>query len=626
MTSTWYRNAAYSLAVGTALTFPTGAFAEDTIVSHGISAYGDLKYPADYKHFEYVNPNAPQGGTLTLRPSRGGSTFDSFNNYILKGARVTGLAGLSATLMTSSLDEPDSMYVYLAESLEYPKDRSWVTFKMRKDATFSDGVPITAHDVVFTRDILIEKGHPFYKNVFFKDFESVEALDDHTVKFTFKEGANTRDLPQYAGGLAILPKHYWADRDFGESGTDIPVGSGEYTITDFEPGLFVKYCKIDNYWNKDHPANVGTGNFDCIRYEYFKDGDVSFEAFKSGAYLLREENTSKKWKTQYDFPAVENGWVKTEQIPDGNPQSNQGIWLNLRKPQFDNIKTREALQHLFNFEWTNKTVFYDSYSRSDSFWENTPMQASGMIPDDELALLEPYRDQLPASVFDEPAYVPPVMKDDKFDRRALRKALKLFEEGGWTLDGPTLKNANGEPLKIEFIDDNDDFLHILTPIIDTMKRAGVTASFTQIDRAQMVERMKNYDFDVLVAGYGVSLSPGEEIAQLYGSVGIEQLGGANLSGYGSDAVDDLIKKVGAAKTREEMQLTIRAIDRVLRATHIRIPNWYLAEDRLAYWDVFGRPDIKPKYDLGASSTWWFDQDKYDALIDAGALTKPSASK
>jgi microcin C transport system substrate-binding protein len=593
--------------------------AEETTISHGISAYGDLKYPADYKHFDYVNPDAPQGGTLKLRPSTGGATFDSFHNYILKGARVTGLQMLSDSLLTPSADEPDSSYLYMAESMEYPEDRSWVTFKIRKDATFSDGVPITAHDVIFTRDILIEKGHPFYKNVFFKDFENIEALDDHTVKFTFKEGANTRDLPQYAGGLAILPKHYWADRDFGKSGTDIPVGSGEYTITDFEPGLFVKYCKIDNYWAKDHPANVGTGNFDCIRYEYFKDGDVSFEAFKSGEYLVREENTSKKWKTAYDFPAIEKGWVQTEELADGNPQANQGIWLNLRKPKFENIKTREALQHLFNFEWTNKTVFYDSYTRSDSFWENSPMQASGTIPPEELALLEPYRDQLIPSVFDEPAFLPPIMKQDKFDRRALRKANKLLAEAGWVLENGVLTNDKGQPLKIEFIDDNDDFLHILTPIIDTMKRAGIDARFKQIDRAQFIERAKNYDYDVLVRGYSTSLSPGEEIAQLYGSVGIEQLGGANTAGFGHPAVDDLIKQVGAAKSREEMHVAVRAIDRVLRAYHIRIPNWHLAADRLAYWDVFGRPDLKPKYALGVIGTWWFDQDKYDAMIAQGAL-------
>jgi microcin C transport system substrate-binding protein len=619
MTFNWYRTTARTLVLGSVVAYASVAYAQETIKSHGISAYGDLKYPADYKHFEYVNPDAPQGGTLTLRPSTGGATFDSFNNYILKGARVTGLGLLSDSLLTPSADEPDSSYLYMAESMEYPEDRSWVTFKIRKDATFSDGVPITAHDVVFTRDILIEKGHPFYKNVFFKEFESIEALDDHTVKFSFKEGANTRDLPQYAGGLAILPKHYWADKDFGESGTDIPVGSGGYTIADFEPGLFVKYCKIDNYWAKDHPANVGTGNFDCIRYEYFKDGDVSFEAFKSGAYLVREENTSKKWKTQYDFPAVKTGLVKTEELPDGNPQANQGIWMNLRKAKFQNIKTREALQHLFNFEWTNKTVFYDSYSRSDSFWENSPMQAEGMITPEELALLEPYRDQLIPSVFDEPAYVPPVMKQDKFDRRALRAANKLLAEAGWKLDKGVLKDENGQPLTIEFIDDNDDFLHILTPIIDTMKRAGIDAKFKQIDRAQMIERAKNYDYDVLVRGYSTSLSPGEEIAQLYGSVGIEQLGGANTAGFGHPAVDDLIKKVGAAKTREEMHVAVRAIDRVLRAYHIRIPNWYLAADRLAYWDVFGRPDIKPEFALGVVGTWWFDQDKYDDLVAKGAF-------
>ncbi|GLQ36377.1 ABC transporter substrate-binding protein [Amylibacter marinus] len=614
----WCKTSFKSVAVFSVLMAPM-AHAQDTIISHGISSYGDLKYPADYKHFDYVNPNAPQGGTLTMLPKYGGATFDSFNQFILKGANVTALGNMYASLLTGSLDEPDSAYVYLAESIEYPEDRSWVVFKMRRDGRFHDGMPITAHDVVFSYDILLEKGHPFYKNVAFKDYHSVEALDDYTVKFTFKEGANTRDLPISAGGLSILPKHYWQDRDFAESSLDIPVGSGEYTIANFEAGQFVEYCKVDDYWGKDLPANVGTGNFDCYRYEYFRDGDVAFEAFKAGDYLFREENTSKKWKTQYDFPAVEKGWVKQTLAPDATPASSQGIWINLRRPQFQNVKTREALQYLFNFEWTNKTVFYDSYSRSDSFWENSDMEASGMITPEELALLEPYRDSLPAAVFDEPVFVPPVMKTQKFDRSALRKANKLLAEAGWVLDGGLLKNAAGETLSIEFIDDSDDFLHILTPIIDTMKRAGIDAKFTQIDRPQMIERRKSYDFDMLVVGYRTSLSPGEEIAQQYGSVSITQQDSANIAGYGSPAVDALIKQVGSAKSRAEMRVAVRAIDRILRAEHIRVPNWYLPADRLAYWDVFGRPDVQPKYDNGVISTWWMDQEKLDALKAQGAL-------
>lgn len=614
----FYRNTFGAILIGMALVTPM-AHAEETITSHGISAYGDLKYPSDFKHFDYVNPNAPQGGTLTMLPRFGGATFDSFNRYILKGAPATATQLLNGALLAPSEDEADSYYGYIAKTLEYPKDRSWVRFNMRKEATFADGVPITAHDVVFSFNTLIEKGHPFYKTVIYKDVASVTAEDDHTVMFKFKDGANTRDLPTTVGAMPIFATHYWKENDFSESSLDVPVGSGEYTITDFVAGQYVKYCKIDNYWAKDHPINVGTGNFDCLKYEYFKDGDVAFEAFKSAQYLFREEYKSKRWKTQYDFPAFEKEWVKTDLLPDSNPQSNQGIWINLRRDKFKNVKTREALQYLFNFEWTNKTVFFGAYERSDSFWENTPMQADGMISEAELALLEPFRDQLPARVFDEPAYVPPVLKDDKFDRRALRKANKLLAEAGWVLDNGVLKDSNGEPLTIEIIDDNDDSLHILTPFIDNLLRAGIDAKFVQVDRAQLIERRKTYDFDVMQVGYVVNLSPSENIAQLYGSVSANQEDGANMSGVAIPAVDELIKKVGAAQSREEMQVAIRAIDRILRAEHIRIPNWFLAQDRVAYWDVFGRPEIKPEYGQGVISTWWFDQDKYDALVAQGAL-------
>jgi microcin C transport system substrate-binding protein len=600
----------------------SAVLAEETIVSHGISSFGDLKYPADFKHFDYVNPAAPQGGTISFQGTGASRTFDSLNPFILKGESAQGLGLLYDSLMTGSGDEADSSYVYVAESIEYPEDRSWVIFKMRPEARFADGVPMTAHDVVFSYDIIIEKGHPYFKSIAFKDFETVEALDDHTVKFTFKEGAKTRDLPATAGGLSILPKHYWADRDFGESSLDIPIGSSEFKVNAFEPGRYIEYCKIDDYWLKDHPANVGSGNFDCFRYEYFKDNSVSFEAFKSGAYLFHEEFTSKNWATLYTgekFPALAKGHVVKESLPDSRPSGTQGIWINTRLDKFKNPKTREALGYLFNFEWSNQALFYGIYERTDSFWENSPMQASGLLEGDELALLEPYRDQLPASVFAEPAFTPPVLKNDKFDRKALRKASKLLDEAGWKLVNGQRVNDKGEVLEVSFIDDSIGFERIINPIIDSMKRAGIKSSFTQIDPAQMQERQKHYDFDVLVGRLTMSLSPGEELARIFGTVGAENPGQSNFSGISHPVVDDLIIKIGGAKTRPEMETAVKALDRVLRSLHIWVPNWYKGSHNVAYWDVFGRPETKPLYSRGVIGTWWFDQAKHDDLKAKGAL-------
>lgn len=595
-----------------------GTTAAGTIVSHGISAFGDLKYPAGFAHFDYVNPDAPQGGTMSFRGTGGSQTFDSLNAFILKGEPAQGLGLLYDSLLAASADEPDSSYGLVAESLEYPADRSWVTFTMRPEATFSDGTPITAEDVVFTWQVLMEKGEPYYQ-IMLQDIATVEALDPHRVKFTFREGAATRDLPSLAGGLSILPKHYYDTVDFSASTLTPPVGSGAYVIADVKPGKSIKYCKNPDYWGKALPVNIGTGNFGCIVYQYFADNTAAFEALKVGDYLFHEEFFSSLWATAYDFPAIENGWVKRETIPDGRPSGTQGFWMNLRRDKLQDPRVREAIGLMFNFEWTNATLFAGLYERTTSFFQNSPMAASGLPEGEELAVLEKYRAELPPEIFTEPAYEPPVNKPEKTDRAAIRKASKLLDEAGWKVGPGGLRvNDRGEKLSIEFIDDNPSFERVTNPFIQNLRQVGIDASYRQIDPAQMQERQKNFDYDIIPGRLVMSLSPSIELRTLYGSSGADSPGTLNWTGLADPVVDALIEDIIASDSRPQMEARVRALDRVMRQKQIWVPNWSKASFWVAYWDVFGRPETPPLYSRG-DSYWWFDQAKYDKLKAEGAL-------
>ena len=590
----------------------------ETIVSHGISAFGDLKYPEGFAHFDYVNPDAPQGGTMSFRGTGGSQTFDSLNTFILKGEPAQGLALLYDSLLAGSADEPDSSYGLVAESLEYPPDRSWVTFTMRPEATFSDGVPITAEDVVFTYEVLMEKGEPFYQ-IMLQDIASVEALDPHTVKFTFKDGAAKRDLPQLAGSLSILPKHYYDTVEFGESTLVPPVGSGAFVVADVQPGRSIKYCKNPDYWGKDLPVNVGTNNFECILYQYFADNTAAFEALKVGDYLFHEEFFSSLWATAYDFPAIKNGWIKRETIPDGRPSGTQGYWMNLRREKLSDPRVREAIGLMFNFEWSNATLFAGLYDRTTSFFQNSPMAASGLPEGEELAVLEKYRADLPPEIFTEPAYVPAVNKPEKTDRAAIRRASKLLDEAGWTVGpGGLRKNDKGETLTIEFIDDNPSFERVTNPFIQNLRQVGIDARYRQIDAAQMQDRQKNFDYDIIPGRLVMSLSPSIELRTLYGSSGADSPGTLNWSGLSDPVVDALIEDVIDSDSRPQMEARVRALDRVMRQKQIWVPHWSKASFWIAYWDVFGRPEAPPLYSRG-DSAWWFDQAKYDKLKAEGAL-------
>lgn len=592
--------------------------AGETIVSHGISTFGDLKYPEGFAHFDYVNPDAPQGGTMSFRGTAASQTFDSLNAFILKGEAAQGLGLLYDSLLTASADEPDSAYSLIAESLEYPPDRSWVIFEMRPEATFSDGVPITAEDVVFTWQVLLEKGAPSYR-IILRDIETVEALGPHRVKFTFRADSPKRDLPALAGSLSILPKHYYETVEFADSTLDPPVGSGQFVVDAVQPGRSIRYCKNPAYWGKDLPVNVGVNNFDCYVYQYFADNNAAFEALKVGDYLFHQEFFSILWATAYDFPALKKGWVTRQEIPDNTPSGAQGYWFNLRRERFQDPRVREAIGLMFNFEWTNETLFYGVYKRTDSFFENSPMQAGGMLEGEELAVLEAFRDELPPEIFTEPAYTPPVQGPQQTDRAAIRRASRLLDEAGWTVgQGGLRRNPAGQTLQVRFVDDNSAMERVINPYVANLRRIGIDASYTQIDPAQMQQRQEDFDYDIIPARYSMSLSPSIELRQIFGSDAADAAGSANLTGIADPVVDALIEKIVTSTSREELDVRVRALDRVLRFKQIWVPNWYSGKYLVAYWDVFGQPEVKAPYARG-DAYWWIDQEKYDDLRAKGAL-------
>jgi microcin C transport system substrate-binding protein len=588
----------------------------EIIVSHGISAFDDLKYPEGFPHFDYVNPDAPRGGEFSTWAF---GTFDSLNPYILRGTAAQGATLLYDSLMVSSADEPDAMYGLVAETIEYPPDRSWAIFNMRPEATFADGAPVTAEDVVFSFEVLREKGQPAYR-VFLDDIESVEALDEHRVRFDFREDAEKRELPMTAAGLPIFSAAYWEGRDFAASTLEAPLGSGPYRVLRVDAGRNVIYERRDDYWAWDLPIMQGRINFDRIRYEYFADYTAAFEAFKGGAYHFRTEFMSLIWATGYDFPALNRGWVVRESLPDGRPNGTQGFFFNLRRPILEDIRVREAIAMMFNFEWSNATLFHDLYERTVSFWENSYLRAEGMPPEAELALLEPIRDLLPEEIFTEPAYEPPVWSVQALDRAARREAGRLLDEAGWTMQGAVRRNADGRALRVEFLNDSPSFDRIINPYIENLRQIGVDAVHVRVDSAQRTEREKSFAFDVTSRRYSMSLTPGAGLRGMFGSVSADIPDASNIMGLAHPGVDALIREVERAETREDLDNAVRALDRVLRALHVWVPNWYNPNHNVAYLDVYRRPEQGlPPYEMGELDFWWYDQERAAELRAAGAF-------
>ena len=571
--------------------------------SHGLSAFGDLAQPEDFEAFAYVDPDAPKGGALSLIGWGGVTTFNSLNNYILKGDAAQGLELLFDSLMVRASDEPDAVYGLIAESAEVAEDGKSVTFSLRPEARFSDGTPVNADDVVFSFDVLKEKGHPLFSQML-RDVEKAEALDPATVRYTF-EGDLVRDLPLTVAGLPVLSKAFYTDRKFDETTLEPPLGSGPYLVDDLKQGRNITYRRNPDYWAKDLPVNKGRWNFDTIRFEYFRDRTAGMEAFKAGTYDLREEFTSKVWATEYDFPAIRDGRVKKDTLPDMTPSGTQGFFINTRRDKFKDKRVREALGLAFDFEWTNRNMFFNLYDRTQSYFENSPMKAEGEPSDAERALIE----QLDVEVDPDalgPVPLPPVSDGSGRDRASLQRASKLLDEAGWRIKDKKRVNDKGEPLTVEFLTFEPTFERIVAPYVKNLSLLGIDARIRRVDPAQYQQRLKDFEYDITTQRYVMRNTPGVELRSYFGSQSADLNGSLNLAGIKDPAVDALIEKIIGAETREDMQTAARALDRVLRAGHYWVPHWYKASHTIAYWDKFGQPETKPKFDRGILDTWWYE--------------------
>ncbi len=592
---------------------------QPTTVSHGVSAFGDLKYPPDFQHFEYANPDAPKGGTWST--GYGAVTFDSFNPFILKGNAAEGVSGLVFdSLMATAADEPDSMYGLIAETAELPGDRSWVAFDLRPEAVFQDGSPITADDVVFSFETLRDKGHPTYR-VLLEPVTGVTAEGPRRVRYEFAADAAKRDLPMLVAGLPVFSKKYYTEHDFAESNLTPPLGSGPYRIGKWQAGQSTTFERVRDYWAAELPVNRGRWNFDEVRIEYYRDRSAAFEAFKAGAFRFNEEFSSQSWATQYTpeaFPAVASGAVKVEALPDNRPAGTQGFWFNLRRAKFQDPRVREAMALAFDFEWSNGTLFYDQYERTDSFFEGGPMQAEGPPTPGEKAILERFADKLPPELLSDAAYVPPVTDGSGRNRQNLHRAGELLEEAGWTVVNG-VRQKDGKPLEVEFLLGSDGFERIVAPYVKNLQKIGVTATIRQVDPSQYQKRMQDFDYDIVVSRKSMSLTPGVELRDYFGSASVDSPGSQNTAGIADPVVDGLIDIIERADSRATLTDAVKALDRVLRAKHIWVPQWHKGTHTIAYWDVFDRPAIKPLYDRGVTDLWWIDAEKLAALQAAGTI-------
>ncbi len=595
------------------------ARAAEGVESHGMSAFGDLAYPADFSHFKYVNPEAPKGGTYSELPGNravNGTflTFTSLNAYILKGQAPYGMDKTFATLMVASGDEPDSLYGLAARSVRISEDGLTYRFTLRPEAKFHDGSKLTAQDVAFSLNILKEKGHPLISQRM-RDVNGAEAVDDATVVVRFAE-KRARDVPLMVAGLPIFSRAYYTARPFDESTFDVPLGSGPYKVGRVEPGRSIEFERVKDWWGAELPVARGQNNFDIIRYEYFRDREAGFEGFTSKTYLFREEFTSRTWATRYDFPALKEGRVKQDTIPDDTPSGAQGWFINTRREKFKDRRLREALIDAFDFEWTNKTIMYGAYDRTHSVFQNSPMMAKGKPSAEELALLEPFRGKVPEEVFGEP-YVPPVTDGSGQDRKWLREGSRLLDAAGYVLKNGKRVLPSGEPITIEFLSDEPTFEPHHMPYIKNLKILGIDATLRQVDPVQYRRRVDDFDFDITTDRMGFTSTPGDELRPYFSTRSAAVKGSQNLAGIADPVVDTLIETIIAAKTRADLVTACRALDRVIRAGRYWVPQWYKASHWIAYWDVFGRPEKQPRYFRGIPDTWWHDPVKAQKLERAG---------
>ena len=588
-----------------ALLIGSVAYAQSPAPVHAIAMHGEPKYGPDFQHFDYVNPDAPKGGSLRTA-SRG--TFDSFNPFIPKGNAVSTRS--IETLLTSSADEAFTEYGLIAESMEVPDDRSWVIFNLNPKARWHDGVPITADDVVWSFETLLTQGRENYRT-YYGSVDKVEKLAERRVKFQFKEQEN-RELPLIVGQLPILPKHYWETKEFGSTTLEPPLGSGPYRIKDFEPGRYVVYERVADYWGADLPVNRGQNNFDTQRVDFFLDDTAIRLALKSQDVDFRFENQAKAWASDYDVPAVEKGHLIKQSVRHQLPTGMQAFVMNSRRSIFADLRVRKALGYAFDFEWTNKQLFYSQYTRTESYFSNSELAATGKPQGEELEILERYRDQLPPEVFGEPIR-PPKSDGSGHIRKNLRAALKLLAEAGWTVQDLKLVNEQtGEQMKFEILLVSQAFERIVLPFTSNLSRLGIEAKVRLVDQTQYVNRVRAFDFDMIVSGWGQSESPGNEQRSFWGSYSADTPSGRNLVGIKSPVIDELIELIVQAPDRESLVARTRVLDRVLLAGYYVIPNWHIQSDRILYWDKFSRPDIPVKAGV-VVSRWWYDEAKASAL-------------
>ena len=589
------------------------AFAEsrESTISHGIAMHGVVKYPADFKGFDYTSDKAIKGGTLR-RGLQG--NFDSLNPFISKGTAGDKLNLIYDTLTVASADEAFSQYGLLAEKIELPDDRSWVIYHLRKNAKFHDGEPVEASDVVFTFNLLIEKGTPSYRS-YYSGVEKVEALSRHRVKFSFKPGVN-QELPLIIGQLAILPEHYWNTRDFSSSSLEPPLGSGPYKIISADAGRTIIFERVKDYWGEHLAVNRGTNNFDTIQIDYYKDGVVVLEALKANRYDFRTENISKQWVTGYNSPAISRGLLKKEMIEHDNPTGMQCYLINQRLSKFQDPRVRQALNYAFDYEWSNKNLFYGLYQRNDSFFTNSELASSGIPEGRELEILQGLRGKIPESVFTTP-YTNPTTDGSGNNRSNLRKAAKLLKQAGWVVKNNQLVYPEtGEVFTIEMIIIGPAYERIVNPYAKNLKRLGINMTVKNVEISQYINRMRKFDYEMVTGSFGQSLSPGNEQMEFWHSSSADREGSRNYLGVKNEAIDKLVKLLIAAPDREELILRTRALDRVLLHNHFVVPQYHSGAHRIAYWDKFAKPEQAPKYDPGYETglmTWWVDPAKERAL-------------
>ena len=612
------RREALVIAAGALVTPVWPTHAQDA-ERHGMSAFGDLLYPADFPNFRYVNTSAPKGGgyseTVGSRAYNGSFlTFNSLNAFILKGEGVLGMDLTFAALMVRSGDEPDAMYGLAASGVRISDNGLTYQFGLRPQAKFHDGTPLTAHDVAWSLATLKEQGHPIITQSM-RDFKSAQAIDERTVVVRFAE-KRARDVPLFVAGLPIFSKAYYAKQPFDQSTLETPLGCGPYKVGRFEVGHFIEFERVKDWWGADLPVARGQNNFDTVRYEYYRDREVGFEGFTAKNYLFREEFTSRTWATRYDFPAFKDGRVKRDVIPDDTPSGAQGWFINTRREKFKDRRLREALIDAFDFEWTNKNIMYGSYDRTQSVFENSPMKAKGRPDAAELALLEPFRGKVPDEVFGEP-YVPPVTDGSGQDRRSLRMAAQLLTEAGCGLRDGKRVLPNGEPVTIEFLLDEPGLQPHHFPYIKNLATLGIEATMRLVDPVQYRKRVDDFDYDIVVDRFSFSATPGDSLRTYFTSQAASIKGSQNHAGIADPVVDALVDIIIAAKTRAELTTACRALDRVIRSGRYWIPHWYKASHWIAYWDVFGRPAVKPRYARGIPETWWHDKDKALRLEQKG---------